>query len=220
MSSPLYLAQFQAVFFDLDGTLVDSAADIRRALNLALNHLGLPCVDDHLVRRWVGRGAATLVHCAVQHVSGRDDLHAPLLAQFMHYYQLDVCVESTLYDGALTCLDTCQSLGLKLACITNKPYEPARALLDALNILTPFSLLLGGDSLVHRKPHPEPLLHALSYYQLSAPHALMVGDSSNDIEAAQAAGLASVGLTYGYNHGVDIRDSKPDLVLDSLRQLR
>jgi phosphoglycolate phosphatase len=219
MPKNIKLSDFKAVFFDLDGTLVDSAADIHRALNMALTHLGLPRVDDQQVRRWVGRGASRLVHCALQHFSADDDLHAPLLQQFMHDYQHDICVDSTLYDGVIECVNACQAQGLYLACITNKPYAPARDLLAALNILQPFSLLLGGDSLDHRKPHPAPVLHALSHYNLSAQQALMVGDSSNDVEAAHAAGVACVGLTYGYNHGIDIRVSQPDLVLDSLRQL-
>lgn len=220
MSHSIVLADFKAIFFDLDGTLVDSAADIHRALNHALHQFGLPQVTGVQVRAWVGRGASRLVHCALVHVAGEDALHAPLLDAFMHAYQQHVCVDSTLYDGVAECLDACQSQGLYLACITNKPYAPARDLLAALNILTPFSLLLGGDSLAHRKPHPAPLQHALAHYQLQASQALMVGDSSNDVEAAQAAGVACVALTYGYNHGIDIRHSKPDLVLDSLRQLR
>jgi phosphoglycolate phosphatase len=219
MRNSIVLADFKAVFFDLDGTLVDSAADIHRALNHALDQFGLPQVTGAQVRAWVGRGASRLVDCALLHVDGENALHPPLLDAFMQVYQQQVCIDSALYDGVIDCLNACQAQGLYLACITNKPYAPARDLLAALNILHPFSLLLGGDSLDHRKPHPAPVLHALSHYNLSAQQALMVGDSSNDVEAAHAAGVACVGLTYGYNHGIDIRVSKPDLVLDSLRQL-
>jgi phosphoglycolate phosphatase len=209
----------KAVFFDLDGTLVDSAADIQRSLNHALIDLGLPVVNNLLVRQWVGRGAGRLVHCALAHFGADDHLHKPLLDRFMQCYQAEVCVDSTVYDGVHACLEACQTQGLYLACITNKPYAPARDLLAALNILTPFSLLLGGDSLDHRKPHPAPILHAISHFNILPDQALMIGDSRNDIEAAHAAGIPCVGLTYGYNHGEDIRACNPDLVLDSLQQL-
>ncbi|MEC7119933.1 MAG: phosphoglycolate phosphatase, partial [Pseudomonadota bacterium] len=194
----------KAVFFDLDGTLVDSAADIHHALNWALNDFGLPIVDQQRVRDWVGRGASRLIHCAIHALAAPANLHAPLLQAFMQRYQMHVCVESQVYDGVLPCLEYCQSQKLHLACITNKPLIPAKKLLASLSLLDYFSLVLGGDSLDHRKPHPAPLLHGLSYYDILPDQALMIGDSRNDVEAAHAAGMACIALRYGYNHGEDI----------------
>lgn len=210
---------YSALLFDLDGTLVDSAADIHRSVNLALHDLGLPLVSEPQVRTWVGRGAGRLVHCVIAHLHLADHWHDPLLKQFMQRYQADVCVESEVYDGVLAFLDAAKAHGCQLACITNKPYQPARDLLAALNLLPYFSLLLGGDSLDHRKPHPAPLLHALQYYQVDAEQTLMIGDSRNDVEAAHAAGMACIALTYGYNHGEPIASCQPDLILDSLHEL-
>jgi len=103
--------------------------------------------------------------------------------------------------------------------VTNKPYRPAVALLEALNLLDAFELVIGGDTLVHKKPHPEPLLHCLRHFQVSAAQALMVGDSRNDVDAARAAGIKSLALPYGYNHGEPIEACAPDRLVASLAEL-
>lgn len=211
------------VMFDLDGTLVDSAADIALALNRALADLGLPGVSEAQVRLWVGRGASRLVHCALEHLPAPTDhfakLHESLLARFMARYQEDVSGHSTLYPGARELLDACRAEAIPLACVTNKPYAPARSLLEALAILAPFDLLLGGDSLPHKKPHPGALQHCLRYFEVTPAQALMVGDSRNDVEAARAAGVRVVALPWGYNHGEPIEACQPDWLLESLADL-
>lgn len=209
----------KAVFLDLDGTLIDSAADILRAVNFALYDLGLEPVSDAQVRMWVGRGASRLIQCVREARGIGLDRHDELLQHFMQHYQAEVCVDSIIYPGVVEFLAWCKSHHLYLACITNKPYQPAVKLLAALNLLDDFSLVLGGDTLEHRKPHPAPLLHALSYYDLTPAEAVMVGDSRNDVEAAHAAGLRCIALGYGYNHGEPIADCAPDLLLDSLAGL-
>jgi len=209
----------KAVFFDLDGTLVDSAADIHAALEIAMADLGLRSVGEQQVREWIGRGASRLVHCAIEQANADPALHSRLLDQFMLRYQSHVCTNSQVYDGVLRCLEYCQTQHLHLACITNKPLRPAKLLLSQLNLLKYFSLVLGGDSLDHRKPHPAPLLHALAYYDVLPDQAIMVGDSRNDVEAAHAAGMACIALSYGYNHGEPLQACAPDLLLDSLHEL-
>ncbi|MFN3586951.1 MAG: HAD-IA family hydrolase [Moraxellaceae bacterium] len=126
---------------------------------------------------------------------------------------------STAYAGACELLAACRAEGIALACVTNKPYAPARALLEALDMLSPFDLLLGGDSLPHKKPHPAPLLHCLQHFAVPAAAALMVGDSRNDVEAAQAAGVPVVAVPYGYNHGEPVADARPDWLVESLSVL-
>lgn len=209
------------VMFDLDGTLVDSAADIAVALDRALADLGLAGVSEAQVRTWVGRGASRLVHCALEHrrLAGDSNLHEALLARFMARYQEDISGRSTLYPGAAELLAACRAAGIPLACVTNKPYAPARALLEDMAILEPFDLLLGGDSLPHKKPHPGPLQHCLRHFGLAPGQALMVGDSRNDVEAARAAGVPCVALPWGYNHGEPIEACQPDWLLESLEQL-
>jgi phosphoglycolate phosphatase len=206
------------IICDLDGTLVDSASDIQYALNGALNEMGLESVTEYDVRRWVGRGASRLVSCVLDAKHYRKELHDDLLAVFMRHYQNSVCQSSQLYQGVAEFISACQQAQIPLACVTNKPYAPAKDLLAALNILQPFQLLIGGDTLPHKKPHPEPLLHCLRYFGVSAKDTLVLGDSSNDIEAALAAHIPCVAVSYGYNHGEPIEASKPEWIVDSLAE--
>jgi phosphoglycolate phosphatase len=211
--------QPKLVLLDLDGTLVDSAADIHIALNRALGDLGLGAVTEAQVRRWVGQGASRLIQCVLENGHLTHELHGLLLAQFMKRYTASVCETSTIYPGVAEFMAACKAQGITLACVTNKPYAPARGLLEALNLLDDFALLIGGDTLPHRKPHPEPLLHCLHHFEVAVADALMVGDSRNDVEAARAAHMKVVALSYGYNHGEPIADSNPDWLVDSLASL-
>ncbi len=204
------------IICDLDGTLVDSASDIQHSLNGALNEMGLETVSEYDVRRWVGRGASRLVSCVLEAKHYRKELHDDLLAIFIRHYQADICLNSQLYEGVAEFIAACQQAHIPLACVSNKPYAPAKDLLEALNILQPFQLLIGGDTLPHKKPHPEPLLHCLRYFGVAAKDALVIGDSSNDIEAALAAHIPCVAVSYGYNHGEPIEASKPEWIVDSL----
>ena len=137
----------------------------------------------------------------------------------MARYQVSVCEESTVYPGARELLAACHKAGIHLACVTNKPYAPAKALLEELDLLAYFDLLLGGDSLTHKKPHPAPLQHCLHTFGIEPDQALMVGDSRNDVEAAHAAGVRCVAVPYGYNHGEPIEDCQPDWQVESLSEL-
>jgi len=211
--------QPKLVLCDLDGTLVDSASDIHIALNRALGDLGLAAVSATQVRRWVGQGASRLVNCVLEHGHLTHELHGLLLAQFMSRYTASVCETSEVYPGVPEFIAACKAQGIHLACVTNKPYIPARGLLDALNLLDDFDLLIGGDTLPHRKPHPEPLLHCLHHFEIGVADSLMVGDSRNDVEAARAAHMKVVALSYGYNHGEPIADTHPDWLVDSLASL-
>lgn len=216
--SPLGFAP-RLVMFDLDGTLVDSVADISLSLNRALTDLGLPNVTLTQVQTWVGRGASRLVYCVLEHLLRPPGLHDVLLARFMERYQESVCEVSTVYAGVHELLAACRSAGIYLACVTNKPYAPAKTLLQALELLESFDLLLGGDSLVHKKPHPAPLLHCLHHFDVPAAQALMVGDSRNDVEAARAAHVRVLAVPYGYNHGEAVALAKPDWLVESLLEL-
>ncbi len=126
---------------------------------------------------------------------------------------------SQLYPGVKSALEQLKSAGYTLACVTNKADQFTRPLLQALGVYDYFSLITSGDTLPRKKPDPLPLLHSAEHFGLSPAESLMVGDSSNDVKAARAAGFDIVCVPYGYNHGLDIRDSAPDAVIDSLEQL-
>lgn len=214
--------QLKAVAFDLDGTLIDSVPDLHAATNATLEELGLPICQEEQVRSWVGNGAEKLMERALTFASGKQIESAELqqaMPVFMGHYEQHLQCHSKLYDGVKAALEQLAKAGYKLAIVTNKPYRFTVPLLEAFGIAHLFSLVLGGDSLEKMKPDPLPLTHLLAEWQLLPSQLLMVGDSKNDIFAAKAAGIASIGLTYGYNYGEDIGLSGPTAVCDTFSEV-
>jgi phosphoglycolate phosphatase len=211
----------QLILLDLDGTLVDSAPDLHQAMNLALDDLGRAAVTQQQIRVWVGQGASQLCGCVIRHQDQQysDGAHQQLLQAFLTHYQRHLCVDSQVYAGVLPFLDYCRQCDITLACVTNKPYQAARALLEQLHLAHYFQLLLGGDSLSQHKPHPAQLLFGQQHFAMALEQCLMIGDSRNDVEAARAAGMDCIVLSYGYNHGEPLSDCQPQLIIDSLYQL-
>lgn len=210
------------VIFDLDGTLVDTVPDIAVALNAALADLQLPSLPAADVRRWVGNGARVLCGRAISRgaVDQADrELANKLLSRFLDRYAERTCAESQIYDGVEPLLAWLGEREIKLAIATNKPLQHTEILLDALSLRARFGIVLGGDSAARKKPDPAALHECLRYFGLNPQHALMVGDSENDIAAARAAAIDSVCVTYGYNQGRDVHDLGANLVIDSLAEL-
>ena len=209
------------ILFDLDGTLVDSAADLYRAMNLSLEKLEFPLVTEEQVRAWVGKGAAKLCETVLEHIFGQvnTEQQKQLLDTFVDIYAQELCVNTQVYTGILPFLDYCQSHNMVMACVTNKPEHLAKGILQILKLDHYFKLVIGGDTLPERKPHPLPLLHCMQLCQVSAAETLMIGDSSNDVEAARRAGIDCIVVSYGYNHGENIHDCQPQQVVDSLEEL-
>jgi len=216
----------EAVLFDLDGTLVDSVEDILVAVNRLLAELGMPTRSRDEVTMWVGNGARMLVERAM---AGRFEGFAGLadaparhaaadaaMPRFRAIYQ-DICVDHTLpLVGAHESLSYAQACGLGVAIVTNKPLAPTERIVDALGWRPFVSVVIGGDSLPVRKPDPAPLHEAMR--RLGARTAWMVGDSANDVGAARNAGIPSIVVRGGYNHGnpVERLDPAPDAIIDSL----
>ncbi|MCH7396277.1 phosphoglycolate phosphatase [Acinetobacter dispersus] len=218
------VAQLQSrnlVLFDLDGTLVDSAADLYRAMNLSLEKLGFATVTEAQVRVWVGKGAAKLCEAVLQHLFGQvgAQQQEQLLSTFVDVYAQELCVNTRVYEGVLPFLDYCQTHNITMACVTNKPEHLAKGILDILQLSPYFKIVVGGDSLSERKPHPLPLLHCVELEGTSTAETLMIGDSSNDVEAARRAGIDCIVVSYGYNHGESIYDCQPQQVVDHLAEL-
>ena len=201
---------------------MDTVPDISVALNAALTDLDIPDVTRDDVRCWVGNGARVLCGRAISRDSADTAdpaLAEHLLEQFLRRYAERTCAGSRIYDGAEPLLDWLAAHGIDLAIVTNKPFEHTGILLEALALRRRFGLVIGGDSALRKKPDPEPLRECLRHYGLDPSDALMVGDSENDIDAARAAGIDSVCVTYGYNQGRDVHGLGANLVVESLPEL-
>ena len=215
------VAQREVLLFDLDGTLVDSATDLHRAMNMSLNALQLPTVTEAQVRIWVGKGTVLFCQSTLQHLTGKVDpaQQQQLLDTFLKIYNADPCVETQPFDGILEFLEWGLAQKKTMICVTNKPELPARAIVDHLGMTHYFADVIGGDRFEERKPHPRQLLHCVEQYAQSKDQVLMIGDSSNDVEAARRAGIDCVVVSYGYNHGENILDCQPQQVVDNLCEL-
>ena len=126
---------------------------------------------------------------------------------------------SCLYPGVKEGLEYLKAEGYPLGCVTNKAAQFTEPLLQNLGVYDYFSIVISGDTLEKKKPDPMPLLHAANFFKVAPEQALMIGDSISDVKAARAAGFQIFCMTYGYNHGVDIREAKPDAIMDSMTEL-
>jgi phosphoglycolate phosphatase len=213
--------QPELLLLDLDGTLIDSVPDLAKAVDSMLGILGMSLAGPERVARWVGDGADMLVRRAL--ADGDEDAAKTLMqAQVTNARQyFDSAYMRCLHQatGAFLGVDEFLQATGKKVLITNKPRQFTEPLITSLGWDSHFEFLLCGDDLSERKPSPVPVLHACKELGISVDNTLMVGDSRADIQAAKSAGVASAAVTYGYNHGEDIRGSTPDLVIDSLNQL-
>ena len=207
----------EAVVFDLDGTLVDSAPGLHMAAGAMLADLGLPCPDLATVISFIGQGAPKLVERCLLWARAAPGDHPEALATFLRHYEADPKAETTVYPGARELLEALRARGLRLGLCTNKPEAPTRAMLAALS-LGPFDAVLGGDSLPVRKPDPAPLLRVIADLGTVPGAVLYVGDSETDWRTARAAGVAYVHVAGGYQTG-PIADFAPWRRLDRLGDL-
>ena len=225
------MAQSQLIFqgksdliFDLDGTLVDSVPDLAGAVNDMLTQLSLDTFEVDTIRTWVGNGAKMLVERALSgsgQISANLDpnLAANALAIFLGSYEKQACVNTCLYDGVKDTLAELVSRGYTLHIVTNKPLVFVEPILTTLEIKSYFTQILGADSLAKKKPDPLPLLYVAKQQNITVESCVMIGDSHNDILAANACAMDSVGLTYGYNYGEDIGLHQPNVVFNHFNQL-
>ncbi len=211
------------ILLDVDGTLVDSVPDLAYCIDETLDRLGLPRRGEAAVRLWVGNGVERLVQRAlVNDLDGEPNrsLYERALPLFLDLYAENTSRRSVLYPGVQEGLNYLAVAGYRLGAVTNKAERFTLPLLEALGIERYFELVVSGDTLSKKKPDPLPLLHAAQKLGVAPAESLMVGDSSNDVQAARAAGFQIVCVSYGYNHGEDIRETHPDAVIDSLAELK
>jgi len=219
-------SRYDAAIIDLDGTMVDTMGDFVVAVNLMLRDIGYDEVDRAVVALRVGKGSENLVNSVLNHAAGQSKRaqEAPekivnfdhALGLYQQHYRSINGQHAQVYPGVMEGLQALQKNGLKLACLTNKPSAFARELLTLKGLDGFFSHVFGGDSFERKKPDPLPVLETCKALDTLPARTLMVGDSTNDAQAARAAGCPVLLVTYGYNHGEPIRRVDADGYLDSL----
>lgn len=214
------LERFPAIVFDFDGTLVDSAADLRRALNILLDGAGLPALPLDAVRRMIGDGVPKLVERGFAAYGRLLDAEALAAAtrRFLEIYEPISADNTELYPGVLATLEALAGRGHRLGLCTNKPERATRLILASLGLDRLLSAVVGGDTLPVKKPRPEPLLAALKGLGHPPGRALMVGDNEHDVATARAAGVAVVAVSYGYAR-VPLDELDADATIDAFAEL-
>jgi len=214
--------QPKLIMIDVDGTLVDSVPDLTYCVDEMVVKLGMEKRGEDKVRHWVGNGVSKLVERAITgELEGQLDkeLFDKAYPIFLNLYTENTARRSCLYEGVREGLDYLILQGYYLGCVTNKAAQFTHPLLKVLGIFDYFKIVISGDTLAKRKPDPMPLLYGAEYFGLRPEGCLMIGDSVSDVKASRSAGFDIICMSYGYNHGNNIADERPDLVIDSMSEL-
>jgi phosphoglycolate phosphatase len=212
----------EMILIDVDGTLVDSVPDLAYCVDEMMAALGRAPCGESRVRNWVGNGVERLVRRALTGTLEGEPDEADFnraYPVFLELYAKNTSVRSCLYPGVREGIDLLKAAHYRLGCVTNKAAQFTEPLLKDLGVYDDFSIVISGDTLTKKKPDPAPLLHAASFFGCEPSSAMMVGDSVSDVAAARAAGFQIVCMSYGYNHGIDIRESAPDAVINNLTEI-
>lgn len=210
----------RAVLFDLDGTLVDSLADIASALSKALADSGLAQPSLDTVRTWIGGGARNLVAHAIDAARLAPDMVDVVLARFRAHYTAAPIVETRLYAGLAPILDELVVAGLRLAVLTNKPHDLAVRICGPLLAPWPFDLILGQRPGIALKPDPGAALQIAADLGVPPADCAFVGDSAVDLETARAAGMRGLGVSWGFRPRAELEACTPWLLIDEPAGLR
>jgi phosphoglycolate phosphatase len=206
--------RISAVLFDLDGTLLDTAPDMAPALNQLRSEQDLPALPYEQVRAEVSNGSSGLLRLAFPAVQGAplEDLRTRLL----DLYRARIAESTRPFPGFDLVLPALSSRGLRWGVVTNKPAFLTEPLLAALGLAQQAAVVVSGDTMPNRKPHPEPLLHAAQVLAVAPTACVYVGDAQRDIQSAQAAGMSSLVARYGYlGPGDDPLAWAPDACIDT-----
>ncbi|WP_299779166.1 phosphoglycolate phosphatase [uncultured Formosa sp.] len=212
------------IIFDFDGTLINSIPDLTLAINKMLVHYNASPLTIENVTPFIGNGAKPLVRRALEYAMPNkeltDDFFKEAFDLYLSAYKDETCKDTFMYPGVLETLKTLQNKGFKMVICTNKPLGFIEPILDTLKIKTFFNSWVGEDSLPKKKPDATPLLHLVKEMDTTIEKSIMVGDSKNDILAAQHANMESIGVSYGYNYNENIADYNPTLVVDNFSELQ
>lgn len=209
----------KAAIVDLDGTMVDTLGDFTVALNRMTQDLQLPAVEGGAIAGFVGKGTEHLVRSVLAHIGAPAEAYGDALRAYLRHYEQINGDYAQVYPGVAEGLGGLRTAGLRLVCITNKPTGFARPLLAAKGLAGFFDAVFGGDAFERKKPDPLPLLKACNVLGTRPGQTLAIGDSTNDAQAARAAGCPVVLVTYGYNHGQPARSIPADGYVDSIAEV-
>ena len=212
-------AHLQAAIIDLDGTMVDTVDDFTAALNGVLRALGLTAIGRDEVMVYIGKGTERLIRDVLASRLSAEQAEAHYERAYTAYFQEYTVVNgqfSHLYPDVAAGLQALRALGLRLACVTNKPERFARDLLTHYALTPYFDVIIGGDTVARKKPDPMPMLHACALLKVGPENTVAIGDSGNDVAAARAANMASLTVPYGYNHGEPVQNLPTDAIVSTL----
>jgi phosphoglycolate phosphatase len=206
--------QLKAVLFDLDGTLIDSKSDIAASANITRQHYGFDPLPEDVIGTFVGLGIMNLLERAIEN---NDPIRLKEAHHVFKGHYRDHCVDATRpYPGAFELLDFLKKRKIGMGIVSNKPQEFTDLIMEKLNLAPYFAVIFGPEATVNKKPHPEPLLVALEKLGAKSSEAVMIGDSTVDIEAARAAQMPVGVLTHGYGTRDILVAADPDWMADSL----
>jgi phosphoglycolate phosphatase len=208
----------EAIVIDLDGTLMNTAPELTTAANRMLRDMDYTPVSEELLASYIGNGISWLVKRALtgeMHATPDAALYEHAMPIFEKHYA-ELLLDSKTYDGVIEGLEAMQAGGFRLGCITNKLARYTDPLLNDSGLAKYFQIVLSGDTLPEKKPHPLPLFHAAKFFGVPIEKMLLIGDSLNDTVAARAAGCPVFCVPYGYNHGEPVESLDQDAVITSL----
>ena len=208
-----------AVLFDLDGTLADTAPDMARTVNLMREARGLTPVPIEQVRPFVSRGARGMIGAAFE-VTPENPVFQSMREEFMTLYADNLCIDTRLFPGMDALLDDLEDRAIAWGVVTNKFERLARPVLAGLGLESRAAVIVGGDTCPRPKPFPDPLLHAAERLSLAPERILYVGDDERDVQAARAAGMPVIVAGYGYlGDGPPPADWQADAVAQDVKEI-
>jgi phosphoglycolate phosphatase len=211
-----YFKDIKGIFFDLDGTLFETAPQLTLAVNRMLVDLKMNTLPEEKISNFIGKGADNLIRKSIKLSSDKDanEFFVDAIDSFHSHYE-QIAHNSLPYDGVMETINFLKTKGLKLACITNKPSIFTDKILCESGLNQYLDLILSGDSLEKMKPDPLPIIYSCEFFNIKTKESIMVGDSMNDVEAGSSAGAYVVTVPYGYQSGKKIDSSKVDLAINN-----